>query len=319
MRFLSGTDNDKTNLARLVIAMAGSVGVRLAGMLFAFLIGVQLARGLGPEGYGAYGIAMAVIAVLMIPTELGLPQLLVREVSSSFAREQEGAARLSVRWAINIVAKSSVAIASVMGLLLITGAINVDHAVRYTLYVGLLCIPVVALGNIYGAALRGMGQVVVGQMGEVLLRPLLVSSMLFVAFTLAGGDIRPYHAMGINVAGALFAAVFSAAMLRRVLSNKSFNTVPPGLKITDAVPMAMSEGMRILAGHVGMFILGAYSPTADAALFRVASAVYAMTTMPTALVNSVCSPKIAALYSERKFNELVKLIIPIFNSLKPIT
>ena len=62
----------------LVRAVAGASAVHLAGMLFAVLVGVQLARGLGVEGYGQYGIAMAAIALASIPGEFGLPRLVTR-------------------------------------------------------------------------------------------------------------------------------------------------------------------------------------------------------------------------------------------------
>ena len=72
--------------AFLVRAVAGASAVHLVGMLFAFLVGVQLARGLGVEGYGQYGIAMAAIALASIPGEFGLSRLVTREVASSSAR-----------------------------------------------------------------------------------------------------------------------------------------------------------------------------------------------------------------------------------------
>jgi hypothetical protein len=44
---------DRESLGRkLIDATVGSAGVRLAGIAVTFLIGVQLARYLGPAGYG---------------------------------------------------------------------------------------------------------------------------------------------------------------------------------------------------------------------------------------------------------------------------
>lgn len=45
----------------LVKAFLGSAGLRIAGMGFGFLVGVQLARGLGADGYGVYGLAMSIV------------------------------------------------------------------------------------------------------------------------------------------------------------------------------------------------------------------------------------------------------------------
>ena len=42
----------------LLRALLGSAGIRTVGMGLSFLVGVQLARALGVEGYGIYGLAM---------------------------------------------------------------------------------------------------------------------------------------------------------------------------------------------------------------------------------------------------------------------
>src|SRR3954451_21338917 len=74
---------DRRSLARrLAEATLGSACVRMAGMLVTLLVGVQLARRIGPEGYGIYGTVMAIVALLVVPAQLGLPQLLTRELSA---------------------------------------------------------------------------------------------------------------------------------------------------------------------------------------------------------------------------------------------
>src|SRR5690606_41939833 len=86
----------------LVKAVTGSAGLRIAGMGFGFLVGVQLARGLGAEGYGTYGVAMSIIALLTVPTEFGLPQLLTREVASAQVRQDWARMRGILRWSSRV-------------------------------------------------------------------------------------------------------------------------------------------------------------------------------------------------------------------------
>src|SRR5690606_17389976 len=93
-RLLSGRGVAET----LIRALVGSSGLRLLGVGFSFLVGIQLARGLGVEGYGIYGLAMSIIAVLTIPTEFGLPQLLTREVAAAQSRGDFGRIRTIIRW-----------------------------------------------------------------------------------------------------------------------------------------------------------------------------------------------------------------------------
>ena len=54
---------DRQSLGRKLIgATVGGAGVRVLGPAMSFLVGVQLARSLGPTGYGKYGTIMAVVS-----------------------------------------------------------------------------------------------------------------------------------------------------------------------------------------------------------------------------------------------------------------
>ena len=291
----------------LLQLLAGSAGLRIVGMGFSFLVGIQLARGLGAAGYGVYGVAMAVLAILMIPTELGLPQLVTREVSAAVAADGGGATHAIVRWGTRAVFFSSLAIAATTLFTLAVGFSEMDAELESTLLIGLLWIPLVAIGNIYGAALRGIHRVVAGQLGEFLLRPILVSLMLFVLLFAAGRTISAPFAMSVNVLATAAAAVISILLLRRAGRVGEKNHLPEGLRLGHALPMAMSEGMRVLGTQVGMLVLGVMASKEDAGLYRVAWAIYAVTTMPSALVNVACAPTIARLHTQGKVVELARL------------
>lgn len=294
---------------RLLKAVAGSAGLRVVGMGFGFLVGVQLARGLGPAGYGVYGIVMAAISVLMIPTELGLPQLLTREVSSALASGGEGATNAIVAWGRKIVVLSSLVIAGGALLFLATDFAPVSAEVRSALLVGLLWIPVVAIGNIYGAALRGMHNVIGGQIGELLVRPALTSLLLFLAVHFFDGQLAPTSAMAVNVFCAGVAAGLSIVLLKQRMqaAGPSRSSVPSSLSFSHALPMAMSEGMRVLGGQVGMLVLSVMASNEEAGLYRVAFGIYVVSTMPSALINVACAPTISALHTEGRDRDLARL------------
>jgi hypothetical protein len=75
---------------KLIGATVGSAGVRLAGMAVTFLVGVQLARYLGPAGYGIYGSVMAVVTLLAVAARNLRPQKRARsEHSAAPARRAE--------------------------------------------------------------------------------------------------------------------------------------------------------------------------------------------------------------------------------------
>ena len=296
---------------QLVKAVAGSAGLRIVGMGFGFLVGVQLARGLGPAGYGVYGTAMAVIAVLMIPTELGLPQLVMREVSAALALGGAGETGLIVNWARRVIVLSSLAIAGVALLVLAMGFLDISPLVRSTLLVGLIWIPVVAIGNIYGAALRGMRRIISGQVSETVVRPAVVSFLLFIVAWHGALALNPAAAMGINVLGAVVAAGLSIFLLKRgdYREITSEGSVPSGLRFSQALPIAMTEGMRVLGAQVSILVLAAMASKEEVGLYRVAYGIYVATTMPSGLINVACAPTISRLFAQGRTKELERLNI----------
>ena len=297
----------------LLRLLGGSAGLRIGGMFFGFLVGVQLARGLGPAGYGVYGTAMAVVAILMLPTEFGLPLLITREVAAtSNAGAGAYVTRLIIHWARNRVITSSVIIALAVIIALVTGLIKVDLQLRAAIYIGLMWIPIVALGNIYGATLRGLHRVIAGQLGEFLVRPAIMSLLLFLLVFFTASRLTPTSAMALNVTAAAMAAGIAAFLLRRELGRRSSRVeggLPDGLAFKQALPMAMSEGLRVLASQVGILILASAATHSEVGQYRVAYQVYSISTMPSALVNIACAPMIASLFSQGRLSELVRLNI----------
>lgn len=68
-------------------------GMRLAGIPLTLATSVLLARLLGPEGYGYYSFAMALVPLLAIPVSSGLQQFATRQVVSYRLAEQFSLAR----------------------------------------------------------------------------------------------------------------------------------------------------------------------------------------------------------------------------------
>jgi O-antigen/teichoic acid export membrane protein len=67
--------------------------MRLAGIPLSLATSVLLARLLGPEGFGYYSFAMALVPLLAIPVSSGLQQLATRQVVSYRLAEQFSLAR----------------------------------------------------------------------------------------------------------------------------------------------------------------------------------------------------------------------------------
>jgi O-antigen/teichoic acid export membrane protein len=295
----------------LIRALFGSAGLRIVGMGLGFLMGVQLARGLGPAGYGVYGIAMAIFSVFMLPTEIGLPQLIIREVAIESSAGNKQALRALMGWSFKFILMSSVVVSAVVGPFLFLGTSFVQPEVNTPLIWGLLLLPVVAIGNVASSALRGLHKIVEGQISELFLRPAVLSLLLFVTIlTLGPRSLTPSHAMAMNVAAAFVGALYAGVTLARYTG---FDATHPLLNqnarkwLASSIPLALGDGMRIISGQLAVLMLGAMSTTQSVGICRVAIGIHGAASLPSALLNAVCSPMFATLHQEKRPDAIQRL------------
>lgn len=294
----------------LVKAATGSAGLRIAGMGLGFLVGVQLARGLGADGYGVYGIAMSLIALLMVPTEFGLPQLVVRETAANATKGNWGKISGLLGWSVRVSVLSWLTVGLFVLVTLALSEQYIGRDLSAALLVGLALIPLVAIGKTQGAALRGLSHIIKGQVPDVLLRPGIQSVLLFAVAALAI-PLTPAMAMALGVISAGIALTAAVVMLRRAFPLGVLRASPE----TDAkgwrsacVPMAMTEAMRILQGHLATILLGVIASASAAGIFKVATAVSIIIALPTGVLISVISPSVSSLFVSGDMARLQKLL-----------
>jgi O-antigen/teichoic acid export membrane protein len=150
---------------------AGSLAIKAATTLLGFVLAILLARILGPEGYGIYAYVFALVSVLAIPAQFGLPNLIVRETAKANVNKHWGLMLGVWRWATVMTGVFSailVFIAAGMAWLFVD---RFSDRQLETFLWGLTLVPLIALANLRGAALRGLHKVVLGQIPERVLRP----------------------------------------------------------------------------------------------------------------------------------------------------
>lgn len=294
----------------LINAVTGSAGLRLAGIGFGFLVGVQLARGLGAEGYGIYGIAMSIISLLLVPTEFGLPQLLTREIAAAHVKQEWGHLKGVLQWASRVSIYVAIFIGSAIAACLMLWGPGLSTPLSMTLLTGAAMIPVVSQVSMRSAALRGLQFFVRGQLPDVLLRPMFYSSLLFVTpyFFIR---LRPEIAMALGAASAAMALLAAQFMLSQALPDyvKNSKAATDSHKwLHSAFPMALAEGMRVFQGQISILIAGFMLPIADVGIYRLAISVATLVAMPISLFNIIGGSMIARAYAQNDIAKLKRLM-----------
>lgn len=296
---------------RLVGATIGSSGVWAAGTLVTFAIGVLLARPLGPEGYGVYGTALAIVSLLGVPATLGLPLLATREIAAAQARGDGAALAGHRRWFPWLVLATS---ASTAALLLVALAVLGDIVappVRAALACSAMLVPGLALCALGSAMLRGLGEVVAGQALDVLARPLLFLGGL-AALRLSAQALTPERAVLVQGVASALAAIGGFWWLARRWRAEVRHAAPRrALRrwSASAWPLAMTDGFRVLEGSYGVLLVSALATTQEAGLLRVALASLALCVAPISLQNLIVAPYLAEAHAQGRTAQVQRIAV----------
>lgn len=291
----------------------GSLLVKVGNAGLGFVTAVVLARTLGADGYGVYSYAFALISLLSIPAQFGLPNLVVRETAKAHAMEQWGLMRGLWRWASGVVGAISLVIALVGGGILALCSEHFDSLKTATFGFGLLLVPLMALGNLRGAALRGLGQVVSGQLPEMVLRPLfLVLLVLSAAMFLPEGTLTAVNAMELHVAAAAAAFLIGAWMLKRMrpapLRGAPVPAYNMGQWLKSALPLGLIGSMELLSSYTDILLLGLFVSAQDIGVYKVTTQLAVLVSFPVMAINMVIAPHVSRLYAVKDKQSLSRLV-----------
>lgn len=288
----------------LIRSVTGTGLVRVAGMLSSFVVGVELARTLGAAAYGYYGMALAVITTAGVPGELGLPRLVTREISAAMATADLPLVFGVMQWADRMAWRiSALMMIGVVAAGLVLRSLGYGVLGTAMLF-GAPIIPLLTLARIRGGALQGFHFIVRGQVPDILLRPLLLS-VAILAWLWSSRGLTPAAAMALNSVSAAACVLVAHLWLRRRLPGRpaQVRTKERGW-LGSSLPMALTDGMRILQAELSLLLLGALATPADAAFFRIANVTSFAAATPVAMIDFVSFAIIARLHAERDNSRL---------------
>lgn len=308
---------DKNNLGkRLARSVTGSFGLVIASTGISYISAVSLARFLGASDYGVYVYALAWVRFLEIPSRLGLEGLLVREISSYQAKNLYEYSHGILKWANKTVLLISVILAISIGIaILFFGKqqinLELDDRVFDVLLIALFLLPINSLSAIRVAALRGFHRVIIAQIPETLILPILFLSFIWCSVFLLGNQLSPHFSMILYVTAASISFVCGSYFLNR--------SIPPTVKnstafyqrdiwLKAALPMLAFSGFGAINSQVDTLMLGYLSDIGEVGLYTVANKGAMLVMFILSAVNISIAPLISSLYTKGDIEKLQKLI-----------
>lgn len=295
---LSKTEALRTLLFRNGMA---SFVLRALNAVAASSLTILMARYLGPSGYGIYTYALALVILLNVPTQGGLPILLVRETAAALAQSRVDLVYRLWRWATTFTVGLALAVALIT-LPIAWGFRDHFEPVAFNSFVlALLLVPLIILGNLAGAALRGVHRVLLGQLPEYVLRPALLLLAILAYLWLGRDDMRADVAVGLHTLAAAVALLISVPMLWRARPTTSTARIPEGERppewLRSMMPLTLLSAMQVILQYTDLVMLGFFLDSETVGLYRVAAQASLCVGFGLLAVNLIVAPQFARDYA----------------------
>lgn len=295
-------------MRRVLKIGALSLLLRILGLLASFLIGIVLARVLGPAEYGIYGLVTTLVALAMTAGVLGTPQLAVRDLSVLARQGDNAGIAGTVRKFGRATTIASLTIASIIlavGWWLTRGQPQLSGLILP----GALLVPLTAWTFLIAAELRGLGHMMRGQWLDIFVRPGL-AFLLTAGWVVAGMGLTTSKALWIQVAVTALTAIVSWIWIRHAApygkGETSESAESPWLKA--ALFLMAVDLLRNLGGTYGVVMMGWLDDDVALGMFRVAFACNIVVALPVTVLHVVLAPNLAQLHKENRRWELQRLL-----------
>lgn len=297
--------------SRLIRGAIGSAGLKIAGAGLTFVKIFTFARLLGTEGLGVYSYAITWVGLLSIPATLGLPQLLVREVAIYQSQSAWGLISGLLQWSNRLVMVFSTVlalIAVVVAWFLQTGN---DSQMLLALYVAIVSLPIACLTSLKLSAMRGLHKVILGQLPETLIIPVLLITFTGLGYLVLREGLNANWVVAIHILATSITFIVVLKLLRQVVPEvvkDATHEYQARRWLRSSLPLMFLGGMHIINSQTDVLMLGAIKGTENVGIYVVANRLASSIVFVLIAVNSVLAPNIAGLYAEGNLEQLQQLV-----------
>jgi O-antigen/teichoic acid export membrane protein len=297
--------------AQLVRAGAGGLAVRILSLAVTMLSSVVLARSLGSTSYGLYVFVLSMTTLLALPVQVGIPTLVIRETANA-ERACDWVALHSIRaWVlrVNLGFGAMIVLAVLAFAWARDGAITDE--IRYAWWLSAALVIPVALIGTYGAVLRGLRRVVLGQLPADVIRPLLISVLVGAAWLFRPERLDAGLALFLNLVATLVVLAIIVALAIRALPADSRSEQRRAFKskawTLALLPLAMMSGLQVLSQNVDLIMLGLLRGPEEVAYYRIAVSAATLIIFGLSAIQVVAMPYISRFFQERDHARLQRL------------
>jgi O-antigen/teichoic acid export membrane protein len=234
--------------------------------------------------------------------QIGIPTLVIRETARAENARDWPALNGIRQWALKM--NWSMGLPIVMAVLTgvwIAGE-NLSPDTRLTAWVSAALVIPVALTSTYSAVLRGLRRVVLGQLPNEVMRPVLVCTLVASAWILMPSGVGAGTAMALTFLAMLLVLGATAFLTQSAIPLDALATTKPTFRksewIRAIVPLAMMSSLHILNQNIDVIMIGAIRGPDEAGQYKIAVSAASLMIFGLSALQIVAMPYITRLYHD---------------------
>ena len=274
--------------------------IRIASAALAFLSQILLARMMGEFEYGIFVFVWVLMILFGNMACLGFHTVIIRFLpqykADGAVDKIRGLASTCRRFAVAL--SGGLALAAIVALHFFGDRVESYYVMP--LFLGLVAVPMIALGDILDGTSRANHWPVMALSPTFLIRPTLIILFMLVAI-LSGAE----HSAVTAMQAALAATFASVVMQYLAVTARLRRHYPPGPKAIDfrpwlavAIPIFLIEGVSYLLTNADVVVVGLFLSPEQVAVYFAAAKTMALVHFVYFSVKAAAGPRFAAILAE---------------------
>lgn len=290
---------------------AGTFGLRVASMSFAFVMGIIHARLMGSTGSGIYDYSTSWVYLLAIPATLGFDGLLGREITLYQIESAWDKLKGIKRWAGFLALLVSAGLALMAGTIAWHSSSDSPSQLIWAFGIAMATLPLLSLRIIYRGTMRGLNKIVVGLMPEMIWAPLMQLIFVGLAVVLLPGGLTASWAVAAFSISTGLSLIISILVSNRVLPTEVTKATPSYQRlgwVKCAFPFMLLESLNEINGRVDILMLGNLDGVSAAGIYNPVNRGSLLIMFAIMAFKGPLSPTIASLFAKGELQELQHIL-----------
>lgn len=268
--------------------------VKVLGKFISLGLLSALSYGLGPDEFGLYVFAMALISLIAAPAQFGIATLVSKETAKLTRSKSQGKIKSLWIWADNLLMLSCVIIVTLITVVITLTGIDVGELNHFHLIlIGLLVFLTASL-QLNLSKMKGLFHPTLAQSLDAVARPGLFLFCFLVMYLLLSDIINSTNAIILHSLSYLLVYAFTVIYLskykeKNVAASLEF-WVTTKMYFPQILPIALIASMNLINRNVDIISIGWFMGSADVAEYKAALVLCALISLPLQVVSAVIGP-----------------------------